>query len=118
MVKRGEIWWTDLPEPIGSGPGFRRPVLVVQDDEFNQSRINTVVIAAITSNLNLAKAKGNVGISPNQSGLEKNSVINVSSLLAIDKKFFQEYVGILSEAKMEKVDKGLRLVLSLDRSNK
>lgn len=113
MVKRGEIWWTDLPEPVGSGPGFRRPVLVVQDDEFNESLIKTVVIAAISSNLELARANGNVSILPRQSGLPRESVVNVSSLLSLDKGFFLEYVSTLSNAKMIQVDDGLRAVLSL-----
>jgi len=112
-MQRGEIWWADLPEPLGSNPGYRRPVLVVQDDEFNQSLINTVIVASITGNTRIARAKGNVLISPNQSGLPKESVINVSQLLTIDKSLLIEYVSTLSENKMEQVENGLRLVLSL-----
>ncbi len=112
-MQRGEIWWADLPEPLGSNSGYRRPVLVVQDDEFNQSLINTVIVASITGNTRIARAKGNVLISPNQSGLPKESVINVSQLLTIDKSLLIEYVSTLSENKMEQVENGLRLVLSL-----
>lgn len=112
-MQRGEIWWADLPEPLGSSPGFRRPVLVIQDDEFNQSLINTVIVATITGNLRIAKARGNVLITSKQSGLPKESVINVSQLLTVDKSILIEYVNTLSESKMEQVDDGLRVALSL-----
>ena len=113
MVKRGEIWWADLPEPVGSGPGYRRPVLVVQDDDFNQSPIKTVIVATITGNLNVGRAKGNVLISSDQAGLTKDSAINVSALFTIDKSLLFERVGNVSFSKMQQVDNGLRLVLSL-----
>lgn len=113
VIQRGEVWWANLPEPTASGPGFRRPVLVVQADDFNQSRIKTIVIVAISTNLKLAKASGNVSITVKQSGLPKESVVNVSQCLTLDKQLFDEYVGTLSDSKMEQVDKGLRLVLSL-----
>ncbi len=112
-MQRGEIWWADLPEPLGSSPGYRRPILIVQDDEFNQSLINTVIVAAVTGNTRISKAKGNVFITSNQSGLSKDSVINVSQLLTIDKSVLIEYVNTLSESKMEQVSEGLRVVLSL-----
>jgi mRNA interferase MazF len=113
VARRGEIWWADLPDPVGSGPGYRRPVLIVQDDEFNESLIGTVIVAAITRNTNLAKAKGNVGVTRLQSGLPKDSVINVSQLLTIDKTLLVEMVGHLSEGKMDQVSAGLRIVLSI-----
>lgn len=113
VIHRGDIWWADLPEPIGSSPGYRRPVLVVQDDEFNKSVINTVIVASITGNTKIAKAKGNVFLTSQQSGLSKDSVVNVSQLLTIDKSLLIEYVGPLSESKIEQVDEGLRLALSL-----
>lgn len=116
VAVRGEIWWADLPDPIGTGPGFRHPVLVVQDDEFNKSPISTVIVALISSNMNLARARGNVAILPRQSGLPKDSVINVSQLLTIDKSLLFERLEVLSEAKMEQVDAGLILVLSLSKS--
>lgn len=115
VIRRGEIWWTDLPELVGSGPGYRRPVLVVQDDHFNNSNIQNVVVAVITANLNIARAKGNLLITRKQSGLPKDSVINVSQLVTIDKSLFVEFVDTLSDAKMELVDEGLRLVLSLSK---
>ena len=113
VIERGEIWWADLTDTVGSGPGFGRPVLIVQSEEFNQSKIRTVVIVLITSNLNLARASGNVTLTPKQSGLPKDSVVNVSQFLTIDRKLLNSYVGSLSAKKMEQVDKGLRLVLSL-----
>lgn len=113
MIRRGDIWWVDLPEPVGSGPGFRRPALVVQNEEFNASPINSVIIAAITGNIALAEAKGNVLLTPAQSGLPKASTVNVSQLLTIDKSLLIEYVNTLSPGKLKQVDEGLRIVLSL-----
>ncbi|MDB9312877.1 type II toxin-antitoxin system PemK/MazF family toxin [Spirulina sp. CS-785/01] len=110
---RGEIWWANLPDPVGSSPGYRRPVLIVQDDTFNQSRISTVIVVVITSNTSLAEAPGNVLLPRKVSGLSKNSVINVSQILTIDKSFLVEYVGSLSEDLQEEVDEGLRTVLYL-----
>lgn len=112
-MRRGEIWWADLPEPVQSGPGYKRPVLIVQDDDFNESLIKTVIVAAITTNTRLAQAAGNVLITPSQSGLKKDSVVNVSQLLTIDKTLLSQPVGPLPLSKMEQVDDGLSRVLSL-----
>ena len=84
---RGEIWWANLPNPVGSEPGYRRPVLVIQDDIFTQSRINTVIVLIITSNTQLAEAPGNVLLPREASGLPRNSVANVSQIFTIDKTF-------------------------------
>lgn len=113
VIKRGQIWWADLPEPVGSNPGYRRPVLVVQDNEFNDSAIKTVIVVAITGNARISKAKGNVMLSSQQSDLPRDSVINVSQLLTLDKSLLFELVSTLSESKLSQVDSGLRLVLSL-----
>ena len=113
VIGRGEIWWANLPEPIGSSPGFRRPVLVVQSDSFNQSKIQTVVVAVITKNLELAKAPGNVTITARISRLPVDSVVNVSQVITIDKRLLTEFVSTLPNKKMEKIEEGLRLVLSL-----
>ncbi|MGD1928851.1 MAG: type II toxin-antitoxin system PemK/MazF family toxin [Leptolyngbyaceae cyanobacterium] len=110
---RGEIWWANLPNPIGSEPGYRRPVLVVQDDTFNQSSINTVIIATLTSNLRLADAPGNVFLSRQDSSLPRDSVINVSQLLTINKTLLTERVSSLSKSLQDLVDEGLRMVLFL-----
>ena len=112
-MQRREIWWADLPEPVGSSLGYRRPVLVVQDDKFNRSLINTVIVVALTGNTEIAKAGANVLFTSKQSGLAKDSVVNVSQLLTLDKSILIEYVETISESKMEQVDNGLRLVLSL-----
>lgn len=112
-MQRGEIWWASLPQPRGSGPGFRRPVLVVQSDPFNESRIHTVVVATITSNLHLGDAAGNVFLEAVRSGLAKDSVINVSQILTVDKSFLTERVRLLRGGSMANVDAGLKLVLGL-----
>jgi mRNA interferase MazF len=112
-VYRGEIWWASLPDPIGSEPGYRRPVLIVQDDIFTQSRISTVIVVIITSNTQLAEAPGNTLLQSNATGLPKDSVANVSQVFTIDKKFLIERIGMLPEHLQEKVDEGLRTVLYL-----
>lgn len=110
---RGEIWWANLPEPVGSEPGYRRPVLVVQDDAFNQSQISTVIVVVITSNLQLAAAPGNVLLPRNASGLSKESVVDVSQIITLDKTFLVERIGSLPNYVQEEIDEGLRTVLYL-----
>ena len=112
-MQRGEIWWSSLPTPDGSSPGFRRPILVIQSNEFNRSRINTVVAAVITSNLALAVAPGNVRIPARSSGLKKASVVNVSQVITVDKLFLAERVGKLNTQQLSAVEDGLRLVLGV-----
>jgi len=112
-MRRGEIWWASLPEPAGSGPGFRRPLLVVSANSFNDSRIDTVIGAVITSNLRLADAPGNVRLPARGSGLPKPSVVNVSQIVTVDKAFLTERVGKLPPRLQTAVDEGIRLVLSL-----
>ena len=110
---RGEIWWASLPDPLGSEPGYRRPVLIVQDDVFTQSRISTVIVVIITSNTQLAEAPGNVLLVSQATGLPKDSVANVSQVFTVDKKFVVERIGMLPEHLQEAVDEGLRTVLYL-----
>ena len=112
-IRRGEIWWADLPEPRRSEPGYRRPVLVVQADSFNLSRIQTAIVAAITSNVELAEAPGNVLLSARSAGLTRDSVVNVSQLLALDRSFLTEHVGTLPPRLQRSVDEGLPTVLQL-----
>ena len=112
-MQRGEIWWATLGEPFGSEPGFRRPVLIVQDDAFNRSRIQTVIAIAITTNLELAKAPGNVLLPTRVTTLPRDSVANVSQLITIDKSFLSQRVGSLPLDLQEQVDAGLRLILYL-----
>ena len=112
-IQRGEIWWADLPEPRRSEPGHRRPVLVVQADSFNSSRIQTAIVAAITSNVQLADAPGNVLLPASSVGLSRNSVVNISQLLTLDRSFLTEQVGVLPPRLQRSVDDGLRMVLQL-----
>lgn len=113
MIRRGEIWWAELPPPDGSEPGYKRPVLVVQADEFNASRIKTIVAAVITSNLRLADAPGNVLLSAKHSRLPKESVVNVSQIITIDKSFLTERIHLLPDKIVAQIDEGLRLALRL-----
>jgi mRNA interferase MazF len=110
---RGEIWWANLPEPVGSEPGYNRPVLVIQDDTFTQSNINTVIVVIITSNLNLAAAPGNVLLHRATSGLSKDSVANVSQILTLDKKILVERIGSIPNELQSEIDDGIRTILYL-----
>lgn len=112
-MRRGEIWWASLGEPQGSGPGFRRPVLIVQSNEFNESAIRTSTCAAITSNMRLADAPGNVRVTRRVSGLPHDSVINVSQLITLDKQMLTENVGRLPAQSLRDVEAGIKLVLAL-----
>lgn len=111
--QRGEIWWADLGEPRGSQPGYRRPVLIVQDDHFNQSHLATVIVLSITSNLKFQAIPGNLFLARQDSGLAKDSVINVTQLTAIDKAWLMELVGQLPRSVMAQVNQSLSLVLGL-----
>ncbi len=112
-VRRGQVWWADLPEPAGSGPGYRRPVLVVQADAFNASLLRTVLVAAITGNLGRAAAPGNVLVPAKVSGLPRDSVVNITQVFALDRRFLAEYVSALPAGVLAAVDRGLRSVLQL-----
>jgi len=111
MIAQGEIWWADSPDPVGSGPGFRRPVLVVQGDSFNRSRIATAVCVPLTSNPQWASAPGNVSLERRTSGLPKDSVANVSQIVSLDKALLTERIGKLPPAKLSLVLAGIDVVL-------
>jgi mRNA interferase MazF len=111
VISQGEVWWADLAEPSGSEPGFRRPVVVVQGDAFNRSRITTVVCVALTGNLRWADAPGNVLLSARLTGLPQDSVANVSQLVTLDRGALTERVGSLSAKKLELVLLGIDIVL-------
>jgi len=111
VISQGEIWWADLPSPTGSGPGFRRPVVVVQGDALNRSRIATAVCVPLTSNLGWANAPGNVALPARITGLPKDSVANVSQIVALDKELLTEVVGKLQHAKLELLLAGIDVVL-------
>ena len=112
---RGEIWWANLPIPRGSEPGYRRPVLIVSSDSYNRSSIRTVIVAAVTSNQQLSGAPGNVRLNRRQSGLPKPSVVNVSQLLALDKRSLVERSKALPHSVMAEIDAGLLRILGLPR---
>ena len=113
VINRGEVWWAELPAPSGSEPGYRHPVAVVQSNEFNRSLINTVIVAVITTNINLSQAPGNILLPKRISRLPKDSVINVSQVLTIDKDFLIHRISRLPDDIINEIEDGLRLVLSL-----
>jgi mRNA interferase MazF len=110
-VSQGDVWWADLPEPRGSGPGFRRPVVVIQGDALNRSRIAKVVCVPLTSNVRWASAPGNVLLSPDKTGLPKESVANVSQMVTLDKADLTERTGTLSAPLLELVLAGIDVML-------
>ncbi|WP_031435368.1 type II toxin-antitoxin system PemK/MazF family toxin [Methylomarinum vadi] len=112
-MKRGEIWWASLGKPRGSVPGYKRPVVIISSNDFNISKINTVIVAVVTLNIRLVDAPGNFAISRKESGLSKESVINVSQLLTLDKSFLVDRAGKLSSKKLVSLNEGLKLVLSI-----
>ena len=113
VVERGEVWWVDLGEPISAEPDYHRPVVIVQSDAFNRSRINTTVALILTSNRQLLDAPGNVLVRAKESGLSKDSVADVSQLVTVDEAMLKEYVGRVPRRLMARIDDGLRLVLAL-----
>jgi mRNA interferase MazF len=112
-VRRGELWWANLPPPRGSEPGHRRPVAIVQSDAFNRSGIRTVIVVPLTSNLRLRAAPGNLFLTAGETGLDRDSVINVSQAITLDKGFLRSRIGRIPIARLREVDEGLRLVLAL-----
>ena len=112
-MERGEVWWASLPDPTASEPGFRRPILIIQADTFNRSRIHTLIAVVLTSNLRLAEAPGNVLMPSYETGLPKDSVANTSQVITVDRSFLTEKCGKLPSCLVRAVDDGLRLVLSL-----
>jgi len=110
VISQGEVWWADLPAPTGSGPGFRRPIVVVQGDALNRSRVATVVCVPLTSNLRWEGAPGNVSLSARLTGLPKDSVANVSQIVTLDKDLLTERVGKLPRAKLELLFSGIDVV--------
>ena len=110
-LAQGEVWWAELPDPPGSGPGFRRPVVVVQAEALNRSRIAKVICVPLTGNLRWANAPGNVSLSARSTGLPKESVANVSQIVALDKRLLTECVGKISSAKLHLIFSGIDVVL-------
>ena len=113
VIERGEVWWADLGEPDGSEPGYRRPVLIVQSDAFNRSRVRTVIAIVLMSNIRLVEAPGNVLLPTKITGLPKDSVANVSQIVTVDRDFLEDRAGRIRGQLLKDVDNGLRLVLGL-----
>ena len=113
VIRRGEIWWAALDTSMGSEPGYRRPVVIVQINDFNDSPIRTVIAVTVSSNLKLAAAPGNVLIKRKQTRLSKDSVVNVSQVATLDKQRLLQRVSILAPHQLNRVEEGLRLVLGL-----
>ena len=113
VIFRGEVWWANLPEPVGSEPGFRRPVLIVQINRFNRSRLATVLVVSITTNLALGELPGNVLIPAFETGLTDDSVANVTQVTTVDRNFLESRIGALPEEFMRRVEDGLRLIQGL-----
>ncbi len=111
VINQGDIYWVYLGEPIGSGPAYRHPHIVIQNNVFNRSRINTVVVCALTSNVKRAKAPGNVLLEKVEANLPKKSVVNVSQTFTVDKRFLDEYIGTVSKARMREILAGVKLVI-------
>jgi mRNA interferase MazF len=113
VIRRGSVWWADLEEPHGSKPSKRRPVLIIQANSFNASRLNTALVAIITSNTRLATMPGNVFLPSTTAGLPRDSVVNVTALVTLDKSDLEAEAGHLPAALMHEVDRGLRSDISL-----
>lgn len=112
-MNRADIWWVDFGDPFGSEPAYQRPAVIVSSDRFNRSKIATVIVAAITSNLRWGDAPGNVRLKVGAGGLPRASVVNVSQTMAVDRQRLLEQAGTLDRTSMREVDAGLRLVLAL-----
>jgi len=111
VIKQGDVFWVDLSEPSGSEPGYRHPHVVIQNNVFNRSRINTVVVCALTSNLKRAQAPGNVMLEKREANLPKQSVVNVSQIFTVDKRDLDEKIGTLSRRRVRQILDGVRLVI-------
>ncbi len=114
-MTRGEIWWVDFGIPFGSEPGFKRPVLIVQDDEFNASAIQTVVIVPFSTNLALVEAPGNVYFAKDETGLSKDSVLVNSQIIAIDRRRLVERISRVEKRLFGEIEEGLLIVLGMRR---
>ena len=111
VINQGDIYWVDLGEPVGSGPGYRHPHIVIQNNVFNRSRIRTVMVCALTSNLKRAKSPGNVLLEKGEANLPKKSVVNVTQVFTVDKTLLDEYIGTVSKARMRELLAGVKLVI-------
>jgi len=110
VIEQGEIYWIDLGEPVGSEPGYRHPHVVIQNNLFNASKINTVVVCALTSNLKRAEAPGNVFLAKGEANLPKQSVVNITQVYTVNKIDLAEKIGKVSEKKLKEIIEGIKLL--------
>ena len=111
VIRQGDIFWIDLDDPVGSEPGYRHPYVVIQNNLYNQSRLNTVVVCELTSNLKRANIPGNVLLDPGEAGLPRQSVVIVSQIFTVDKSQLEDYLGTLSDRRIRQIIKGIDLLL-------
>ena len=112
-MERGEVWWANLQPPRGSEPGYSRPVVIIQANRYNVSNLHTVIVAVITGNIKLSSSPGNVFLAEGVAGLKKDSIVNVTQLLTLDRIFLTEFMGNIPPRLLAAVDAGLRLAMSL-----
>ncbi len=113
VIKQGDIYWVELEEPVGSEPGYRHPHVVIQNNLFSKSRINTVVVCALTSNIKRAQAPGNVLLEKDEANLPKQSVVNVTQIFTVDKTQLNEYIGTVTKKRVRQIIEGIRLVTEI-----
>lgn len=113
VIKQGDIYWVELEEPVGSEPGYRHPHIVIQNNLFNTSRINTVVVCALTSNIKRAQSPGNVLLEKGEANLPKQSVINITQIFTVDKTQLNEYIGTVTKKRVRQILEGIRLVTEI-----
>jgi mRNA interferase MazF len=111
VIRQGNVFWVDLGLPSGSAPGFKHPHVVIQNDVFNRSKINTIVVCALTSNIKRAKAPGNVFLSKGEANLKRDSVVNISQIITVDKSDLIEKIGSLSQSRITQIIKGIKLLI-------
>lgn len=112
-ISRGEVWWANLPEPVGSEAGYRRPVLIIQINRFNRSRLATLLAVSVTTNLALADLPGNVAVPALVAGLPQESVVNITQVITVDRNFLDAQIGQLPAEFLRRVEDGLRLIQGL-----
>ena len=113
-IRRGQIYWLDFGQPRGSEPAYERPAVIIQDDFFNLTKLNTVIVAIVTTNLRLAEMDGNVLLMPRANGLKAESVVNITQIYTVDKSLLSDLIGEVSKSEMKQIESGLRLILSLE----
>ena len=113
VINQGEIYWVELEEPVGSEPGYRHPHVVIQNNLFNQSRINTVVVCALTSNLKRAQTPGNVLLEKDEANIPKQSVVNITQIFTVDKTQLYEFIGTVSKKRIRQILAGIRLLTEI-----